>query len=217
MSSLAIPVLRTWSDRTAREYVLPPSLSLDRKRAASANLRHVKIFKKPRVSQQFGQAIKSVIRRKVMMASLTESKSKGGGGGGTGSSDATEGGDSGSLISGVFLGGLEQTGEKTKEQEEKKEKKKKVTQEDLKKLNEEIEKVKNSITELKAKKKEQFSQLKIMLRAEKQKQKQAAREAAERQRRLSEAAASAADSVKVEYVQDRPTMLSVNKSTSSRK
>ena len=56
-----------------------------------------------------------------------------------------------------------------------------------------------------------------MLRAEKQKQKQAAREAAERQRRLSEAAASAADSVKVEYVQDRPTMLSVNKSTSSRK
>ena len=110
MSSLAIPVLRTWSDRTAREYVLPPSLSLDRKRAASANLRHVKIYKKPRVSQQFGQAIKSVIRRKVMMASLTESKSKGGGGGGTGSSDATEGGDSGSLISGVFLGGLEQTG-----------------------------------------------------------------------------------------------------------
>ena len=216
MSSLAIPVLRTWSDRTAREYVLPPSLSLDRKRAASANLRHVKIYKKPRVSQQFGQAIKSVIRRKVMMASLTESKSKGGGGG-TGSSDATEGGDSGSLISGVFLGGPEQTGEKTKEQEEKKEKKKKVTQEDLKKLNEEIEKVKNSITELKAKKKEQFSQLKIMLRAEKQKQKQAAREAAERQRRLSEAAASAADSVKVEYVQDRPTMLSVNKSTSSRK
>ena len=81
MSSLAIPVLRTWSDRTAREYVLPPSLSLDRKRAASANLRHVKIYKKPRVSQQFGQAIKSVIRRKVMMASLTESKSKGGGGG----------------------------------------------------------------------------------------------------------------------------------------
>ena len=217
MSSLAIPVLRTWSDRTAREYVLPPSLSLDRKRAASANLRHVKIYKKPRVSQQFGQAIKSVIRRKVMMASLTESKSKGGGGGGTGSSDATEGGDSGSLISGVFLGGLEQTGEKTKEQEEKKEKKKKVTQEDLNKLNEEIEKVKNSITELKAKKKEQFSQLKIMLRAEKQKQKQAAREAAERQRRLSEAAASAADYVKVEYVQDRPTMLSVNKSTSSRK
>ena len=217
MSSLAIPVLRTWSDRTAREYVLPPSLSLDRKRAASANLRHVKIYKKPRVSQQFGQAIKSVIRRKVMMASLTESKSKGGGGGGTGSSDATEGGDSGSLISGVFLGGLEQTGEKTKEQEEKKEKKKKVTQEDLKKLHEEIEKVKNSITELKAKKKEQFSQLKIMLRAEKQKQKQAAREAAERQRRLSEAAASAADYVKVEYVQDRPTMLSVNKSTSSRR
>ena len=218
MSSLAIPVLRTWSDRTAREYVLPPSLSLDRKRAASANLRHVKIYKKPRVSQQFGQAIKSVIRRKVMMASLTESKSKGGGGGGgTGSSDATEGGDSGSLISGVFLGGLEQDGKKTKEQEEEKEKKKKVTQEDLNKLNEEIEKVKNSITELKAKKKEQFSQLKIMLRAEKQKQKQAAREAAERQRRLSEAAASAADYVKVEYVQDRPTMLSVNKSTSSRR
>ena len=56
-----------------------------------------------------------------------------------------------------------------------------------------------------------------MLRAEKQKQKQAAREAAERQRRLSEAAASAADYVKVEYVQDRPTMLSVNKSTSSRR
>lgn len=213
MSSLAIPVLRTWSDRTAREYVLPPSLSLDRKRAASANLRHVKIYKKPRVSQQFGQAIKSVIRRKVMMASLTESKSKGA----KGSSVAAGEGDSDSLISGVILGDLKKPGEKVKEQEEKKEKKKKVTQEDLDKLNEEIEKVKNSITELKAKKKEQFSQLKIMLRAEKQKQKQAAREAAERQKRLAEAAASAADNVKVEYMQDRPTMLSVNKSVSSSK
>lgn len=146
-----------------------------------------------------------------MMASLTESKSKGA----KGSSVAAGEGDSDSLISGVILGDLKKPGEKVKEQEEKKEKK--VTQEDLDKLNEEIEKVKNSITELKAKKKEQFSQLKIMLRAEKQKQKQAAREAAERQKRLAEAAASAADNVKVEYMQDRPTMLSVNKSVSSSK
>ena len=41
----------------------------------------------------------------------------------------------------------------------------------LDKINLEIEKVSKSIVELKAKKKEQFSQLKIMLRAEKQKQK----------------------------------------------
>ena len=55
-----------------------------------------------------------------------------------------------------------------------------------------------------------------MLKAEKQKQKQAAKEATERQRRLAAAAATAADYVKVEYVQDRPTMLSINKSGSSK-
>ena len=151
-----------------------------------------------------------------MMASLTESKSKGDSGT-KGTSVAAEEGDRDSLISGVILSDLNKPGENVKEQEEKKEKKKKVTQEDLDKLNEEIEKVKNSITELKAKKKEQFSQLKIMLRAEKQKQKQAAREASERQKRLAIAAASAADNVKVEYMQHRPTMLSVNKSVSSSK
>lgn len=225
MSSLAIPtfnpptLLKYNSEGIATEYVLPPSLSLGRKRAASCNLRHVKVHKKPRVSQQFGQAIKSVIRRKVMTASIISSKKSGSGVTGRARSNSINGslGDD-SILSESFIAERKKEEERKKEKEEQEAvKKEKVnTKEDLEKINLEIEKVSRSIVELKAKKKEQFSQLKIMLRAEKQKQKQAAKEAAERQRRLAAAAATAADYVKVEYVQDRPTMLSVNKTYSSK-
>ena len=223
MSSLAIPtfnpptLLKYNSEGIAAEYVLPPSLSLGRKRAASCNLRHVKVHKKPRVSQQFGQAIKSVIRRKVMTASIISSKKPGPGVSGRGRSNSISGslGDD-SILSESFIAERKKEEERKKEKEEAVKKEKVNTKEDLEKINLEIEKVSKSIVELKAKKKEQFSQLKIMLRAEKQKQKQAAKEAAERQRRLAAAAATAADYVKVEYVQDRPTMLSVNKAHSSK-
>ena len=222
-TSMSIPILNPPSalkynaQGIATEYVLPPSLSLERKRASSTNLRHAKIFKRPRVSQQFGQAIKSVIRRKVMMASIANSKNPSTAGTGRGRSNSISGVGStdDSILPESFIAERKKEEEIKKEKEEA-EKEKKVTKEDLEKLNKDIENVSKSIVELKAKKKEQFSQLKIMLKAEKQKQKQAAKEATERQRRLAAAAATAADYVKVEYVQDRPTMLSINKSGSSK-
>ena len=72
------------------------------------------------------------------------------------------------------------------------------TEEDLIKANLEIETLAKSIVELKAKKKEQFLQLKTMLTAERKRQKRAAEEAAERHKQLALAAASAAESLQVE-------------------
>ena len=80
------------------------------------------------------------------------------------------------------------------------------TEEDLIKVNLEIETLSKSIVELKAKKKDQFLELKAMLTAERKRQKRAAEEAAERHRQLALAAASAAESLQVENAPMRAMM-----------
>ena len=189
--------------------ILPPSLSLSRKRAATSNLRHYFAYKKPRVSQQLGQAIKSIIRRKIISANLS-----GNGGKPRARSDSFEN------LDGTVLDEVEHdekdldanpTGPTikaadTKAQNEVKVKNELYTEEDLIKANLEIETLAKSIVELKAKKKEQFLQLKTMLTAERKRQKRAAEEAAERHKQLALAAASAAESLQVEKAPMRAMM-----------
>ena len=166
---------------------VPPSLCLMTKRAATSNIRHFFVFKKPRVSQEFGQATKSIIRRHIISANSS----------GPGKARARS--DSyGNLdpSQGMLLPEVNIKSEKresiTAPVPEVKKEADLYTEVDLEKVNLELETVQKSINELKAKKKEQFTELKALLAAEKQQQKRAAEEASARQKQLALEAASAA-------------------------
>jgi len=165
---------------------VPPSLCLTTKRAATSNIRHFFVFKKPRVSQEFGQATKSIIRRRIISANSS--------------------GPGKARVRSDSYGNLDASqGMLLPEANIKSEKRESITapvpevketdlytEEDLEKVNLELETVQKSINELKAKKKEQFTELKALLAAEKQQQKRAAEEASARQKQLALEAASAA-------------------------
>lgn len=199
--------------KNSQEYdsrvILPPALSLSRKRAATSNIRHYFTYKKPRVSQQLGQAIKSIIRRRIISANLS-----GDGGKNRARSDSFGNTDSilpaegGSAAKAVDVEASSQAAEQQSQEEVnvKNETSDLYTEEDLIKVNLEIETLSKSIVELKAKKKEQFLELKAMLTAERKRQKRAAEEAAERHRQLALAAASAAESLQVENAPMRAMM-----------